>query len=169
MTRMIGYKVIREDYTDCYSGTVRYAVGKTATVDADPNPSLECGPGLHAAWTPESAIGYRARHWPVRLLRVEGEPIYRGDDKMRCAALTVLEERPVAECFGPHGEDVGNLLNSLSTYRWFAPEGDPSEAIQALVAEHFSRLAPYGATALPVRFTDDWSATWSAAWSATWS
>ena len=30
---VIGYKVVRDDYTDCYSGTVRYTVGETVRVD----------------------------------------------------------------------------------------------------------------------------------------
>ena len=46
--KLILYKFVQNDYTDFFSGKIKYEVGKTTIVpDWNANPNVECGNGLH--------------------------------------------------------------------------------------------------------------------------
>ena len=161
---MRGYKIVREDWTDCRGSTVRYAVGETAAVKSPDGPDHLCGCGLHACYRPEDTLRYRDGRWPLHLLHVEGVPIAQGADKFRCGSLTVLAELPLHRAFGPNGANAILLLDDLKTFPWFAPPALVRPAVEMHVAAHLQRLSRYGSAATaPVRFETDLAAASAAA------
>ena len=67
---MKGYKMLKMDYTDFYSGKVKYEIGSTMV---HPNPDLDknidCGVGYHISKEPHNPMEYNAS-FPWRLLEV---------------------------------------------------------------------------------------------------
>lgn len=70
----IGYRSIRENWTDHLTGTMDNSIGATVKMDragVDPNPENTCSSGLHvAAWDYVSNFGYRES----RLVEVKVNP-----------------------------------------------------------------------------------------------
>jgi hypothetical protein len=162
------YKIVRDNWTDCHSGTVKYAVGETFTVDNPSPPTILCGRGLHACHKPEDTMQFRYG-WPVHLLEVQTDSIIAQDEvKCRCKSLTVTKELPLSMCFGPNGEAVTKVLDELKSIEWFKPKAQAKEKIVDLMQEHFKRLEPYKGTTYPVRFVDNWDAARDAARDAAW-
>jgi hypothetical protein len=146
------YKIVRDNWTDCHSGTVKYAVGETFTVDNPSPPTILCGRGLHACHKPEDTMQFRYG-WPVHLLEVQTDSIIAQDEiKCRCKSLTVTKELPLALCFGPNGEAVAKVLDELKGIEWFKPKAEAKNKIVDLMQEHFKRLEPYKGNTYPVRF-----------------
>jgi len=165
--RITGYKIVRDDYTDCRSGTVQYEVGREA---ACPNPAPAeaglCKAGLHIARTEQAGLASRGHHWPLRLLRVSAAPediIIEGDDKWRVRRLRVEEELPLAQAFGPQGQQVLEFIAALPGHPWLAPPAHDRARVEALIAEHLWRLEPYGAQPVPVQWVSSRAAARAAA------
>jgi hypothetical protein len=68
----IAYKKVKENFKDCYSGTMDNSVGKTITMDrrdVDDDPANTCSSGLHVA-----AYNYASTFSHGHLLEVEIDP-----------------------------------------------------------------------------------------------
>lgn len=178
-----GYKVVRQDMTACFDGETKYAVGETTKVeDYSPKVAGVCGTcvrGIHACHRPEDTLAYRRGNWPLRLLRVEvaaSDVIAENEEKMRCKAVKVVEELPIARAFGPHGEEVVAFIKELPSYPWCRPPKHDRAMVEAAVAEYLAALEKFGAKSAKVGFVTDRnaahtaarSAAESTAWDATW-
>lgn len=136
------FKVTKPNGESFHTPDVVYELGKR--VRPLPSDARElCGPGyLHAS--PSAPEAARYGQWPYRLWRVEGKPYVTQKDKAGFKQLTVVEERPVAECFGPNGVRVVALL------------------------ERVSRITKTEAEQLYAARDAAWGAAWGAAWDAAW-
>jgi hypothetical protein len=89
------YKIVKDDYTDFYTGKIKYAIGKKVKCpDWNPDPTIQCGGGLHLSPTVDTAKGYNQ---PGKILKCEvnlADIVVYGPDitKVRCSAVKVLEE-----------------------------------------------------------------------------
>ena len=95
----IGYRSIRENWTDHATGRMDNSIGSTVSMDrsgVDSNPNNTCSTGLHvAAWSYASSFGYRAS----RLVEVKVNPRDvvtvppdYNQQKMRVCEFVVLSE-----------------------------------------------------------------------------
>jgi len=136
-----------------------------------------CRPGyLHASPTPPEAASFNAR-WPYRLFRVDGTPAVDVASKTGFRQLTVVEERPVSECFGPNGVEVLRVIRraeqltkdevgQLNAVRAAAPAAvwdAAGDAAQGAVWDAAGDAAWYAAGAAA------WYAVWAAVWDAVWA
>jgi hypothetical protein len=99
--RFLAYKLVREDYTDVYSGENDNHVGVTVfmprnMVDDDPNRT--CSSGLHFA-----GLEYLKHFWGERLVALKIDPkdvvsvpTDYNNSKGRCCRYTVVEELPMS-------------------------------------------------------------------------
>lgn len=99
--RIAALKVIRDDFTDCYTGTFDNSPGKVVKVDreeVDPNPNHECSSGLHLgayAYLPSYGMHSENRRvvlcafWPKDVVAVPRD--YQGQ-KMRVCKYEVICE-----------------------------------------------------------------------------
>ena len=148
------YKATRPDGTDFRTGTVRYEVGKT-TIHPGRGKAVRNDPAtyLSVSTTPTDCTGMR---WPCRLFLVEGVGRTMRNDRLpnkRCfAAVTVIEELPVHEVFGPHGADVVRVIDQART----------------LTYSHAQRLAAAWAAAWDAAWDAAGDAAGAAAWDAAW-
>ena len=169
------YKIVRENYTDCYSGTLRFDVGATVMAPkCDPATPDVCGRGIHACFRPMDTLQY-ANHNTTQinghLLIVEPvEPICDNGEKMRSKGVAVLEEVSLSLAYGPCGEDVVGFLRSLKDVLWFKPVAPISiSVLQEHINCHTERLRPYGYTKSPtLRIERNFDAAWVAARDAAW-
>jgi hypothetical protein len=170
------YKVVRGDYTDCYSGTVRYVVGDTL-VHPDRGRQL-CSDGVyHACRKPEQTLKWHNSQWPLRLLKIYTPEVIAedkglGHEKCGVHELAVIEELPISLAFGPNGQKVVDLINRLSGIKWFEPQYE-REKVKQLIEKHLSILEKFGVKQVSVKFISDWNAAWNAArnvaWDAAWN
>ena len=174
--------MVRSDYTDCYSGTVRYTVGETTTHPRADRRDVVCGVGLHLCRYPEDVLQFRNGQWPVRLLEVRSDDVIATDAiKVRCGSIHVVREIGLAPAFGPNGASVVELIDELPSIPWMKPSRPVSaDLLQPLVDMHLSRLTCFTTCVqpLPVRIETDldaamdaamdaaWDAVWAAAWAA---
>ncbi|HEC82509.1 MAG TPA: hypothetical protein ENI53_01305 [Thermoplasmatales archaeon] len=96
------FKAVKEDYTDFYSRTIKYELGKIVKCpDWDKNYPYECGHGLHLSATPSTAILFVPFGEKYRLLecevKLEDIKVYTDDKpdypyKVRCKQVKVLRE-----------------------------------------------------------------------------
>ena len=167
------YKIVRENYTDCYSGTLRFDVGATVMAPkCDPATPDVCGRGIHACFRPMDTLQY-ANHNTTQinghLLIVEPvEPICDNGEKMRSKGVAVLEEVSLSLAYGPCGEDVVGFLRSLKDVSWLKPVAPISiSVLQEHINCHTERLRPYGYTKSPtLRIERNFDAARDAAWDA---
>ena len=142
------FKVVRPDMSSFADPTFVYEVGKRMRPNGVRVDGVLCRPGyLHASPTPPEAALLNAR-WPYRLLRVEGTPAVKEGPKAGFKQLTVVEERPVSECFGPNGVEVLRVIR---------------RAEQLTAAETRVGDAAWDAAWDAAR-----DAAWDAAWCAAW-
>lgn len=163
------YKVVRDDYTDIYSGTFSYR-GKYPRKFVHPSPDRKnksaCGAGLHACFKVESVMSFAASMWPLRLLEVEGhDEIARDDTKARFAAITVQRELPIAQAFGPNGKEVVTFISGLKEIKWFRPEKKPrKDVVERRMVAHLSALKKFKCPQkFEIEFTGDVDVAWDAA------
>lgn len=145
------YKIVRGDYTDCWSGTIRYGVGTTVR---HPNPAPPgtyddpCGRRwLHACVKPHDTLQFHRSNWPLRLLRVTAsDNDFRAEDYVKVAsvAFAVEEELPLSLAFGPNGEAVVRFINDLPTWPWLRSDRTADVKVLNLADEHLRRLSRYG-------------------------
>ena len=177
MAEVHGYKLVRHDYTDCRTGTVRYTVGKTTTLPTADRVSHDtCGVDSHLCYRAEDTMQHSHSQWPVRLLAVASSDVIAQDEtKARCGSIFVERECGIASCFGPQGDKVVALLEALAGFAWLKPSSAvTAEQLHPLVEEHLRRLARFHALvgSASVRVVQGWrsisDAAWAAAWAAAW-
>jgi len=86
------YKSVKEDGCDHYTGKIKYE-GVVECPDFDPDPTRQCGGGLHLSPTPYDALRYH--DGKVLECRVDRKDIvvYATDvTKVRCRKVTVVGE-----------------------------------------------------------------------------
>ena len=104
------FKVVRSDMSSFADPTFVYEIGKRMRPKGVRVDGELCRPGyLHASPSPPQAATFNAR-WPYRLFRVDGTPAVDVASKTGFRQLTVVEERPVSECFGPNGVEVLRVI-----------------------------------------------------------
>ena len=96
------FKAVREDYTDFYSGEIKYEIGKVVECpDWDDEFTGECGHGLHLSAIPSGALYFVSTGEKYVLLECEvnlediriynnGKPFY--PFKVRCKKVKVLRK-----------------------------------------------------------------------------
>lgn len=133
-------KFTREDGTDCFSGTIKYEVGKVITApDWDPEP--RCGGGLHFGEARVSICATLVA--PGRSFKVEpiGQVVEISEGKKKAQSLRIVEEL-----------DFSKLLLMLAK--------DESMDARLAVAEN-----PNTSEQILSEFTEDrsWSVRWAVA------
>lgn len=93
----MAYKLVREDFTDCYSGTFDNRPGNRVSVDrysVDDDPTRTCSSGLHVCSLEylKSFYGQRLVAVKVNPADVVSVPVDYNNSKMRVCQYTVTEE-----------------------------------------------------------------------------
>jgi len=88
------YKVVQDDYSDHYTGKIKYRIGKTVKPKIwDPDETRQCGDGLHLSPTPELALSYHQGRILRCLVKIDDFVVYPHDiTKVRCEIVKVVEE-----------------------------------------------------------------------------
>ena len=144
---MTYWKAVREDGTDFYSGTVRWApeqgdIPAEGIAVAHPTSTAwgeDHSTHLCASTSPTDCTGFK---WPCRLLEMEpvAEVHEHAGSKVSALSWRVVRELPAMQALGPQGAAVAALIDGL----------------RRLDAEALARLA------------DARVAAWDAAWDAVW-
>ena len=156
---MTYWKAVREDGTDFYSGTVRWApeqgdIPAEGIAVAHPTSTAwgeDHSTHLCASTSPTDCTGFK---WPCRLLEMEpvAEVHEHAGSKVSALSWRVVRELPAMQALGPQGAAVAALIDGL----------------RRLDAEALARLADARVAA--------WDAVWGAArdavrgaaWDAAW-
>jgi len=96
---ILAYKIISDDYKDCYTGTLDNSIGKTVEIprfDCDPDPDRTCSKGLHfcsAGYLPHFGWGQTR----VVLLKINPKDVVAfphdyNISKGRCSRYEVIQE-----------------------------------------------------------------------------
>ena len=146
---MTYWKAVREDGTDFYSGTVRWApeqgdIPAEGIAVAHPTSTAwgeDHSTHLCASTSPTDCTGFR---WPCRLLEMEpvAEVHEHAGSKVSALSWRVVRELPAMQALGPQGAAVAALIDGL----------------RRLDAEALARLADARDAAR--------DAAWDAAWGA---
>ena len=146
---MTYWKAVREDGTDFYSGTVRWApeqgdIPAEGIAVAHPTSTAwgeDHSTHLCASTSPTDCTGFR---WPCRLLEMEpvAEVHEHAGSKVSALSWRVVRELPAMQALGPQGAAVAALIDRL----------------RRLDAEALARLADARDAAR--------DAAWDAAWGA---
>lgn len=106
---VIAFKKIREDFTDCYTGTIDNSVGQAPEVPrkaVDPNPNQTCSHGLHVC-----SSSYLRSFGGQRVMKVRVDPkdfvaVPRdyNDAKARVCRYEVIED--ITDAYFANGENV---------------------------------------------------------------
>ena len=146
---MTYWKAVREDGTDFYSGTVRWApeqgdIPAEGIAVAHPTSTAwgeDHSTHLCASTSPTDCTGFK---WPCRLLEMEpvAEVHEHAGSKVSALSWRVVRELPAMQALGPQGAAVAALIDGL----------------RRLDAEALARLAD-------ARVAED-GAAWDAAWDA---
>ena len=146
---MTYWKAVREDGTDFYSGTVRWApeqgdIPAEGIAVAHPTSTAwgeDHSTHLCASTSPTDCTGFK---WPCRLLEMEpvAEVHEHAGSKVSALSWRVVRELPAMQALGPQGAAVAALIDGL----------------RRLDAEALARLADARVAA--------WGAAWGAAWDA---
>ena len=146
---MTYWKAVREDGTDFYSGTVRWAGDIPAEGIAVAHPTSTAWGEDHsthlcASTSPTDCTGFK---WPCRLLEMEpvAEVHEHAGSKVSALSWRVVRELPAMQALGPQGAAVAALIDGL----------------RRLDAEALARLADARDAADAAR-----DAAWDAAWDA---
>jgi hypothetical protein len=88
------YKVVRDDYTDHFTGKIKYEIGKPVRPEKwDSDENRECGDGLHLSPTPDLALTYNKGRVLKCLVKYDDFVVYPHNiTKVRCSEVTVAEE-----------------------------------------------------------------------------
>ena len=148
---MTYWKAVREDGTDFYSGTVRWApeqgdIPAEGIAVAHPTSTAwgeDHSTHLCASTSPTDCTGFK---WPCRLLEMEpvAEVHEHAGSKVSALSWRVVRELPAMQALGPQGAAVAALIDGL----------------RRLDAEALARLADARVAA--------WDAVWGAARDAAW-
>ena len=148
---MTYWKAVREDGTDFYSGTVRWApeqgdIPAEGIAVAHPTSTAwgeDHSTHLCASTSPTDCTGFK---WPCRLLEMEpvAEVHEHAGSKVSALSWRVVRELPAMQALGPQGAAVAALIDGL----------------RRLDAEALARLADARVAA--------WDAVWVAVRDAAW-
>ena len=88
------YKVVQDDYTDHYTGEIKYEISTTVKPDVwDSDENRQCGDGLHLSPTPDLALTYHTGRILKCLVKIADFVVYPHDiTKVRCREVLVVEE-----------------------------------------------------------------------------
>ena len=180
---MTYWKAVREDGTDFYSGTVRWApeqgdIPAEGIAVAHPTSTAwgeDHSTHLCASTSPTDCTGFK---WPCRLLEMEpvAEVHEHAGSKVSALSWRVVRELPAMQALGPQGAAVAALIDGLRRLdaealarladAWDAARGavrDAADAADAAVAlvvwdlitsEHRDTLTAPIRTALPDLWAD---------------
>ena len=156
---MTYWKAVREDGTDFYSGTVRWApeqgdIPAEGIAVAHPTSTAwgeDHSTHLCASTSPTDCTGFK---WPCRLLEMEpvAEVHEHAGSKVSALSWRVVRELPAMQALGPQGAAVAALIDGL----------------RRLDAEALARLADAWDTARHAARDAERDAAWDAAWVAAW-
>jgi hypothetical protein len=136
---MRAYKIVRDDYCDFYTGTVKYEIGTTLI---HPNPDTtsnkSCGRGYHVSSKPYLALKHNR---PGRLLevRIKKENILGSDaTKMRVSELEVIRELDKNMVFGKNWKNVVKKIKRASNRDAYftATKPCPQELLNEVIKRH---------------------------------
>ena len=154
---MTYWKAVREDGTDFYSGTVRWApeqgdIPAEGIAVAHPTSTAwgeDHSTHLCASTSPTDCTGFA---WPCRLLEVEPVSEVHEHEGCKVSALSwrVVRELPAMQALGPQGAAVAALIDGL----------------RRLDAEALARLADASWAARDAARDAAWHAARDAAWDA---
>ena len=160
---MTYWKAVREDGTDFYSGTVRWApeqgdIPAEGIAVAHPTSTAwgeDHSTHLCASTSPTDCTGFK---WPCRLLEMEpvAEVHEHAGSKVSALSWRVVRELPAMQALGPQGAAVAALIDGLRRL--------DAEALARLAD---ARVAVWGAARDAVRGAA-WDAARDAAWDAAW-
>ena len=178
---MTYWKAVREDGTDFYSGTVRWApeqgdIPAEGIAVAHPTSTAwgeDHSTHLCASTSPTDCTGFK---WPCRLLEMEpvAEVHEHAGSKVSALSWRVVRELPAMQALGPQGAAVAALIDGLRRLdaealarladargaAWDAVWGAARDAAVALVvwdlitSEHRDTLTAPIRTALPDLWAD---------------
>ena len=156
---MTYWKAVREDGTDFYSGTVRWApeqgdIPAEGIAVAHPTSTAwgeDHSTHLCASTSPTDCTGFK---WPCRLLEMEpvAEVHEHAGSKVSALSWRVVRELPAMQALGPQGAAVAALIDRL----------------RRLDAEALARLADAWDAAWEAARDAAWEAAWEAARDAAW-
>ena len=96
MVTLILYKSVQKNYTDFYTGQVKYEVGKTVVCpDWDDRQSRECGGGLHLSPSIDLCKRFNKGIYLKCEVSIKDILVHKNPDmpeKVRCKKVKVLEE-----------------------------------------------------------------------------
>ena len=154
---MTYWKAVREDGTDFYSGTVRWApeqgdIPAEGIAVAHPTSTAwgeDHSTHLCASTSPTDCTGFK---WPCRLLEMEpvAEVHEHAGSKVSALSWRVVRELPAMQALGPQGAAVAALIDGL----------------RRLDAEALARLADARVAARDAVRGAAWVAARDAAWDA---
>src|SRR5271169_5962752 len=138
---MKAYKIVKDDYTDYYTGKTRYVVGEKL-VHPDPDRSSDiCSRGYHVSDQPWLAAKYN-RIGRLLLVEVEAKNILAKDvDKMRVSELTVIKELNKYEIYGPNWKKVLKKIERASNKDAYYKATAPCP--KRMMNEVIRRFAPF--------------------------
>jgi len=120
----LGYKAVRDDWTDIHSGRNDNSVGRTVTMpreDVAFDPKMACSAGLHVG-TYEYATGFGGSNSRMVIVKVNpahcvSVPFDHDSQKLRCSQYTVL-----AECSGTLDTNIVYTMDGqqILAENWFA-------------------------------------------------
>ena len=144
---MTYWKAVREDGTDFYSGTVRWApeqgdIPAEGIAVAHPTSTAwgeDHSTHLCASTSPTDCTGFK---WPCRLLEMEpvAEVHEHAGSKVSALSWRVVRELPAMQALGPQGAAVAALIDGLERLdaardaAWDAARVAARDAAVALVA-----------------------------------
>ena len=172
---MTYWKAVREDGTDFYSGTVRWApeqgdIPAEGIAVAHPTSTAwgeDHSTHLCASTSPTDCTGFK---WPCRLLEMEpvAEVHEHAGSKVSALSWRVVRELPAMQALGPQGAAVAALIDGLRRL--------DAEALARLADARVAawdavwgavRVAARGAVRVAARVAA-WDAAWDAARDAAW-
>ena len=164
---MTYWKAVREDGTDFYSGTVRWApeqgdIPAEGIAVAHPTSTAwgeDHSTHLCASTSPTDCTGFK---WPCRLLEMEpvAEVHEHAGSKVSALSWRVVRELPAMQALGPQGAAVAALIDGLRRL--------DAEALARLADARVTAWdAVWGAVRVAVRDAA-WDAAWDAARDAAW-
>ena len=139
---MKGYKMVKEDYTDFRTGTVKYEID---TEMVHPNPDLSnesCAEGYHVSKETHNPLNYNARY-PWRLLEVsylKKDVIHDNGDKVRVSKLKVVKELEPWDIDLPNAKRVYGIIKRTEGLKFKRRTKQAEKDIRMLVKRHVDLL-----------------------------
>ena len=138
---MKAYKIVKDDYTDFYTGKVKYEIGQTL-IHPDPEHSdAPCGRGFHISTYPWQAVAFNK---PGRLLEVsylKEHVLAHDDQKMRVSELYIIRECNKHQIFGPNWKKIVKKIDRVAKKKFYFKATKPCP--KRLLNEAIKRFKPF--------------------------